>query len=977
MKINFKKLISLAVVLIMLINVFMPSLSLALEAGKPEITVVTDKAEVKRGDTFEATVKLNTNGVKEIQSLNMHLDFDSSVLEVESMERLFPAYTENSAMGSLTENLDKNSVIFIFFMMINELDYNGDVFKVTFRVKDDAEIAPITLGIAGANTVVGTDFETGGNYDIAYTSVQSKVNVIEPVESISLDKSEMELWKGETEKLVAKLSPEGTNQTNITWSSDNQDVATVLNDGTVTAVSKGNAVITAKAENGATATCSVTVKQPIEGITLNENSLELEKDQTATLIATVLPANADGDKTVIWSTDDPDVATVDNGLVKAIGKGSTTITATVGDKSATCNVTVGVPLKGISFEGNITEKTVNKGETFDLIVVYDPIDTDVDKTINWSSSNDAVVKVENGKVTAVDAGNATVTATVAGKTVSCDVRVEIPLNSISIKNETSIKCGQTEKLEVTYDPADATLDTTIIWNSDNEDVASISTDGTITAKSVGAATITATTLGGKTAECKVTVEPVPLEGIEIQEQNITMNKGESKDLHVNYYPENTTDSKDIQWFVSPEGIVSVENGKLTALSAGEATVTAKVGDKTATTTVNVKVPLNGITLSKTDVTLNRPETTDLDVTLDPVDATVDDNTVEWTSTDESIATVDENGVVTPHAPGTTYIKAKVEDKEAFCKITVKVPLEGITVKETTTLLKNQYEDLKVTYNPEDSTYEGKVTFKSSDESVATVNENGRITALKEGTTTITVTAEENGNIFEEECIVTVEEIKMDSIAIDTVDFELGISRTKQLNVNFYPENTTDDRTVIWSSSDDSIVTVDNNGLVKALREGTAVITAQVGDKIAQVTVTSVIVPIESIEVTVPGEVNIGDSFDIIVTVNPEDATIQDGMIYSSSDTNIISIDENGKAIAKGAGTAIITVETENGIKEQAQVIVKDPNTTVEDKGENDKESTENNSSSPKTADIAVEMWVALMFISGLGIAAIVIKNKRK
>ena len=338
--------------------------------------------------------------------------------------------------------------------------------------------------------------------------------------------------------------------------------------------------------------------------------------------------------------------------------------------------------------------------------------------------------------------------------------------------------------------------------------------------------------------------------------------------------------------------------------------------------------------------------------------------------------VDDNGVVTPHKSGTAYINAKVEDKEATCKITVKVPLEGISVEGETTLLKNQYNNLKVTYTPEDTTYEGGLTFTSSDESVATVDENGRVTALKEGITTITVTAEENGQKFEDKYELTVEEVKMDSIAIDTVDFELGINRTQQLNVNFYPENTTDDRTVTWSSSDDSIVTVDENGVVTALKEGTAVITATVGDKTAQVTVTSVIVPIESIEIQLPGKINIGDSFDIVVKVNPEDATIQDGMIYSSSDTNVIYIDENGIVTAKAAGTAIITVETENGIKEQVQVTVKDPNATVAGEGEEDGKTT-NTSSSPKTADIAVEMWAALMVISGLGIAAIVIKNKRK
>ena len=976
MKINFKKLICLAIVLIMLINVFMPSLSLALETGKPEVTVVTDKAEVKRGESFTATVKLNTNNVSQIQTLTLRLAYDSSIIEVENTNRLLPSYTSNNEMCLLTDNLDHTQVSMIFTMMTGEINYNGDVYSVTFKVKDDAKIGAINFEVTGDDAIIITD-EEGDNHNIEYTSVPAKVDVIAPVDRISLDKTEMELWKNEKQTLTAVLSPEDTTQTKVEWESDRPDIATVSDDGTVTAVSKGEAIITAKAENGLTATCNVTVKQPVEGINLSQTLLELEKDQTETLIATVLPSNADGDKTVQWNTGNPAVATVDNGVVTAQGKGSTQITATVGEFTATCNVTVGVPLKGISFEGNITQKTLNKGEFFDLVVVYDPVDTDVDKVVEWDSTDDTVAKVDNGRVTAVGDGDAKITATVAGKTISCDVRVEIPLNSISIKSETSIKCGQTEKLEVTYDPVDATLDKTIIWTSEDEDIASVSTDGTITAKAVGETKIIASTLGGKTDECIVTVEPVPLEGIEIQEQNITINKGENKDLHVIYYPENTTDAKDVNWTVTPDGIVSIENGKLTALAKGTATVTATVGSQTATTTVIVKVPLEGIILSETDIILNRPETVDLDVTLDPLDATIEDNTVEWTSSDEDVATVDDNGIVTPHNPGTAYIKAKVEDKEATCKITVKVPLEGINIEGETTLLKNQYDELKVTYTPEDATYEGNLIFTSSDESVAKVDENGKVTALKEGTTTITVTAEENGQEFEDKYELTVEEVKMESIAIDTVDFELGINRTKQLNINFYPENTTDDRTTIWSSSDSSIVSVDENGIVKALKEGTAVITATVGDKTANVTVTSVIVPIESIEIQLPGEINIGDSFSLVVKVNPEDATIQDGMIYSSSDTNVIYIDENGRVTAKGVGTAIITVETENGIKEQVEVIVKDPNAVVGEEGTSIAGETESNSSSPKTADIAIEMWIALMVISGLGIATIVIKNKRK
>ena len=148
--------------------------------------------------------------------------------------------------------------------------------------------------------------------------------------------------EGESETLVATVSPDNATDKTVTWSSTNTSVATVDASGRVTAIKEGTATITAKAGDKS-ATCSVTVSKNVVAVTsiaLNKTSLSLKEGESETLVATVSPDNAT-DKTVTWSSTNTSVATVDaSGRVTAIKEGTATITAKAGDKSATCAVTV-------------------------------------------------------------------------------------------------------------------------------------------------------------------------------------------------------------------------------------------------------------------------------------------------------------------------------------------------------------------------------------------------------------------------------------------------------------------------------------------------------------------------------------------------------------------------------------------------------------------------------------------------------------
>ena len=987
MKITRKKVISVLAVLVIICNMILPNLALAANTGVAEAKIVLNKTEVQRGEEITVQFYLNTNGAKDISSSNTYINFDPDVVEPVGDKPVIDSNFKEAVADveqprcSFTNRPEKgiHRINFLWSAGGSEFDlnYNGVICTATFKVKDDAKLGNSTFEIvddqAVSPVVSGMDTSTGAIINIDYTIENASINVVQPVNSISLNKTSTELWTGDTEKLTVTYNPEDASGKTVTWKSDNNAVATVSQDGTITAEGKGTATITATTENGKTATCKVTVKQPVTGVTLNKTTLDLEKNQTEKLVATVLPANADGDKTVTWKSSNNAVATVSqDGTVTAVGKGSCNITATTQNgKTATCKVTVGVPLKSISFK-------------FTLEVVYNPADTDADKTITWSSTDTSVATVENGKVTAISGGETEIKATtVNGLEAICKVKVEVPLTSISIKTETTIQFGQTEKLEVTYNPVDTTADKTIAWESADEAIAKVSTDGTIEGVGVGETTITATASNGQKVTCKVTVLPVELNSISITEQNIILNKGENETLTVTYNPENTTEDKTVTWESSNEDAVTVsKDGVITAVGAGNATITAKVGDKTATTQVEVKVPLESISLNETEKQLNKGDNLQLTVTYNPEDTTAD-KTVTWTSTDDTVATVDENGKVTALKAGTTYIKAKVEDKEVSCKIDVVVPLTGIDLnKDVAEIVKGQTEKLTVTLVPEDTTYTGKVEWTSSDDTIATVDENGNVKGIKEGTVTITVKAVENGNEIIDTAEITVKEIPLNSITIDVADFDLEIGRTQSLGIVCNPENTTDDINVEWTSSDNKVATVDENGVVTALAEGTAVITAKVGDKTASVTVTVKAIPITSITIDAPSKVLVGGNVDIKVTVNPTDATYNmSDLKFVSSNSDVLTINEDGTIVAKGLGKAILTVEAPNGVKSQVEIEVVDDTadiengeTTVE---EEKAEAEENKSNSPKTGDIAVEMFVSLMVISGLGIAVIVRKKFRK
>ena len=329
-----------------------------------------------------------------------------------------------------------------------------------------------------------------------------------PVKSVTLNKTSLEMIAGSAETgtatLTADVGPEYASDKTLFWLTSNEKVATVDDDGKVTAVGSGEAKITATA-GGKTATCTVKVTVLVTGITLDETELDLTvDDDPVTLVAKVTPEGAT-DKTVTWSSSNDRVATVDaNGKVKAVGNGEAKITAKAGDKTATCKVLVSTLASGITLDR--TELSMKVGDSpVTLVAKVTPASTS-DKSVTWRSSNEKVATVDsNGKVTPIGNGEATITAEANGYTATCTVKVTTAVSGITLdKSELLMKVGDNPVTLVAKVTPDDATDKTVTWSSSNVKVATVDANGKVTAVGNGEATITATA-GGKTATCKLSV----------------------------------------------------------------------------------------------------------------------------------------------------------------------------------------------------------------------------------------------------------------------------------------------------------------------------------------------------------------------------------------------------------------------------------------------------------------------------------------
>lgn len=329
---------------------------------------------------------------------------------------------------------------------------------------------------------------------------------------ISLNETEAIMCVGSEKQLEATVEPIYATDPSVSWMSTNEAVASVNNNGLVTAFSRGTTWIAATTNDGTnlTAMCKMTVKAAPTSLTLNCNEADVHLHQTLQLNATILPSDAH--QQVEWSSSNNNVATVsESGLVTPVALGNAIIYATTVDgsnKKALCVITV-LPAVAVGVQMNQTAAAMKVGQTFQLNATVSP--ADASQEVAWASSNTSVATVnENGLVTALNIGDATITATTKDGTnlsASCAVSV-VPefAGGISL-NQSSVVLhfGESSQLMATINPSDASQEVT--WTSSDPSVVDVDDDGLLFANGLGSATVTAATTDGTnlTATCSVVV----------------------------------------------------------------------------------------------------------------------------------------------------------------------------------------------------------------------------------------------------------------------------------------------------------------------------------------------------------------------------------------------------------------------------------------------------------------------------------------
>ena len=412
----------------------------------------------------------------------------------------------------------------------------------------------------------------------------------------------------------------------------------------------------------------------VESISLNTSVLSLEYGQTAQLVATVYPSNA-FNKGVHFVSDSTDVATVDdNGNIITVGSGTAIITAITddGDYIAQCQVTVSVKVKGVDLDQK--DITINVGNTIALKANINP-DVASDKTVEWTSSDTSVATVDkDGVVRGVKTGSTTITAKTndGGFEASCTVNVINAVKGITVSDtRIALYPNKTKQLKASVTPADAD-NPNVVWESNDDEVATVSETGLVTAKMPGTATITVKSVDGEyTATCTVTVGK-HVSSIILSDTELTMPAGTSETLYATVMPL-AAFNKTVTWVSTNPKVATVDgNGNVKAIKAGTTTIIAycEDGDVTASCIVTVTNSATGIEMSESEVYIARNSQKQLNATVKP--DTAENKNITWESKYPEIATVDSNGLVTAKMAGTTIVVATSADGEfkAYCSVKV-------------------------------------------------------------------------------------------------------------------------------------------------------------------------------------------------------------------------------------------------------------------------------------------------------------------
>ena len=584
-------------------------------------------------------------------------------------------------------------------------------------------------------------------------------------------------------------------------------------------------------------------------ISIEQDDMTLEEGESAKLSAIVLPEDAD-DKTISWSSSDESVVMVSsNGKVMALSMGKAIITAKSGDKSDFITITVEakvIPVTGVSLDK--TQITIKVGESETLTPTITPEDA-TNKNVSWTSSNDNVATFEDGKVVGLKPGSVTITVTTedGAKTAECPVTVKsnlAPSETIGVEHISAVSAILSGKANLESTTASdlkvgfqySTSAGILPSNSITLEASDADVNYNYTSSITGLEPDTkyyfrsfvrqngqdtyGETKEFTTKDVASLLETRDASGVEATKATLNAKLDladvKYKDLAYGFLwgtSESALDT-DVKCTEIKDNAISAA---LTGLShktqycyKAYATLDSQTfyGEvKTFTTDV---VPVESVSLDKTEYTFNTiGNTLTLVATVLPADAT--DKSVSWTSDKEAVATVDANGRVTAKGNGkaTITVTSKDQGKTASCEVTVAQWVTSISLGTTSLSLAIGAEaTLSVTSVLPDNANDKTYSWSSSDSSIASVDNSGKVTARANGNATIKATANDGSGVFAS-CSVEIDRIYVpQAVDMGTVvngknikwaSFNIGASSPEEYGLYYAWGETEPKSNYIWDT----------------------------------------------------------------------------------------------------------------------------------------------------------------------------------
>lgn len=697
-------------------------------------------------------------------------------------------------MNSTTFTTADNLAAHLANNLTATLEYSNDTESSAIAYSDFANygIGLYLLTPKGITYDINTPFGTPGvwtvevydveNEDEMFYKISITINAI-PVQTITLDESSYTLTVEDELQLVATVNPTNATNNAVVWTSNNEDVATVDENGLVTAIAVGGATITATAADGSNVygSCVITVNAKPSTVSYlidATTTSQVTTNSTSTVTFTNSPVTVTIAKSSSSTNANNYLASGTNAHTRAYSGQRFTISA--GGQSISSIVIHGTSDKNVS--GFTSPTWTNASKSYEgLEVTLTPTDpeSDVYCTVSGTVSFSGV------------------TVFVGGGSASTPVYP----TSISLSGTSSVSIGSTSQLEVTYTPSDTNVKN-VTYTSSNTSVATVSSTGLVTGVAQGSATITATaeaTNGTVSATYGITVTPIAVTGVTLDTNSASVKVGKTITLVATVNPSNAT-NKNVTWTSSSTSVATVNSsGVVTGVAAGSSTITVtSAADSTKKATCVVTVTASG-----------GEETFDISYTDLPT--TYQTGSTVYTAS---------SGIKFQAYNCANYSgKMQFKASSGYLQNTEDLELQSITIndRESNTL----------------TVYGSNIAGSFSTE-ITSTNDVYDLT----GYSYFKVARTASGAAYcSSITVVTGVATPADptSIIMSNTSAEIGIGGTKQLSVSYVPSNANQNKQLTWTSSNTNVATVSSDGLVTVKSTASAGQTATITARLTNIT----------------------------------------------------------------------------------------------------------------------------------------------